>query len=161
MLNVKKYVKYLESFELVSSKIYWIYWTNQIHFQQNMLNIWASFGWASSKIYWPLACFVVFWGLVGLCLPLFDENDLNTIHLKFRIITTWISIWILQHIYKTRLQASKLWESPSQWLTRVNVELLALLEMQINSLFPSVMVLLWKEESASNNKLASLKDVTA
>ena len=69
-----------------------------------MLNIWASFGWASSKIYWPLACFVVFWGLVGLCLPLFDENDLNTIHLKInpkfhKMITRWIATWI-QPIYK-------------------------------------------------------------
>ena len=84
----------------------------------NIFSIWSSFGYIfnkiyfqsgqSSKIYWPPACFVVFWGLVGLCLPLFDENDLNTIHLKInpkfhKMITRWIATWI-QHIYKKKCE---------------------------------------------------------
>ena len=88
------YIGYIEEEKIFSLNTLntLIFSTKYGHIGQNMLNIWASFGWARSKIYWPLACFVVFWWVVGLCLPLFDENDLNTIHLQFCIITTWISI---------------------------------------------------------------------
>ena len=65
----------LPEYDILLVKIHWVH----------KFIFWAfcrSFRWASMKIYWRPDCFVVFWGLVALCLPLFDQNDLNTIHLK-------------------------------------------------------------------------------